>query len=193
VDATEAAQKLLSAVYRTGQRFGVAHLVTVLHGKTDERVARLGHDTLTVFGIGQDLDDKTLRALSRQLVAADALRLDPEHGGLSLGPNARPILKGEQNVSLRIEPERPRRQRTRRAAVGMASDDPLFDALRTKRRELATALGVPPYVIFHDSTLREVAELKPASLSAMGEISGVGSRKLEAYGPAFLDVIRQFA
>lgn len=190
-DATEAAQKLLSTVYRTGQRFGVAHLVAVLHGKTDERVSRLGHDALSVFGIGQEIDDKIWRALSRQLVAADALRLDPEHGGLALGPNARPILKGEQAVSLRLEPERPRRQRARRDAAN-PSDDPLFDALRAKRRELAGEIGVPPYVIFHDSTLREIAELRPATLGALGEISGVGARKLETYGPAFLETVLRF-
>lgn len=189
-DATQAAQKLLSAVYRTGQRFGVGHLVSVLHGKADERAQRLGHDQLSVFGIGQDLDDRAWRALSRQLVAADALRLDPEHGGLALGPNARPILKGEQPLTLRLEPERTRRQRVRRgAAPAGVTDGPLFDKLREVRRRLAAEQGVPPYVVFHDSTLREMAELKPASLAALAEVSGVGTRKLEAYGPAFLAAI----
>ncbi len=192
-DATEAAQKLLSAVYRTGQRFGVAHLVAVLHGKADERVERLGHDTLSVFGIGRDLDDKEWRSLGRQLVAADALRLDPEHGGLALGPNARPILKGEQTLTLRLDPERPRRQRARRAATGGTADSPLFEALRAVRRRLASEQGVPPYVIFHDSTLREMAEIRPTSLAALGEVSGVGARKLEAYGTAFLEAILEAA
>jgi ATP-dependent DNA helicase RecQ len=189
-DATQAAQKLLSAVYRTGQRFGVGHLVSVLHGKADQRAERLGHDQLSVFGIGRDLDDRAWRALSRQLVAADALRLDPEHGGLALGPNARPILKGEQSLTLRLEAERPRRQRARRGAppAGVA-DGPLFDKLREVRRRLASEQGVPPYVVFHDSTLREMADLKPASLSALSEVSGVGTRKLEAYGQAFLEAI----
>ena len=190
-DATEAAQKLLSTIYRTGQRFGLGHLVAVLHGKPDERIERLGHDQLSVFGIGKDLDDKAWRALSRQLVAADALRLDSEHGGLSLGPNARPILKGEQSLTLRIEAEPARRTRTRRGAVSTMSvaDGPLFDRLREVRRKLAADQGVPPYVVFHDSTLREMAEVKPASLAAIAEISGVGARKLEAYGPAFLAAI----
>jgi ATP-dependent DNA helicase RecQ len=189
-DATEAAQKLLSTVYRTGQRFGVGHLVSVLHGKPDERVERLGHDNLSVYGIGRELDDRGWRALSRQLVAADALRLDPEHGGLSFGPNARPILKGEQSLTLRLEPERPRRQRARRGSAPVTgTDSPLFDKLREVRRRLASEQGVPPYVVFHDSTLREMAQLRPASLAAMAEVSGVGTRKLEAYGPAFLEAI----
>jgi len=195
-DATEAAQKLLSAVYRTGQRFGVAHLVAVLHGREDERVRRLGHDRLTVFGIGTDLEDKDWRALSRQLVAADALRLDPEHGGLSLGPNARPILKGEQTLMLRLEPERPRggsRRARRPGTAAPATDSPLFESLRAVRRRIAAEQGVPPYVVFHDSTLREMAELRPTSLAAMGEVSGVGARKLEAYGPAFLEAILETA
>ncbi|MFC3712270.1 DNA helicase RecQ [Sphingoaurantiacus capsulatus] len=189
-DATEAAQKLLSTVYRTGQRFGLGHLVSVLHGKRDERVERLGHDALSVFGIGTELDERGWRALSRQLVAADALRIDPEHGGLSLGPNARPMLKGEQSLTLRIEPERTRRTRVKRGTAPVdAADAPLFDRLRELRRQLASDQGVPPYVIFHDSTLREMAQLKPASLAALGEISGVGARKLDAYGPAFLSAI----
>ncbi len=189
-DATEAAQKLLSTVYRTGQRFGLGHLVSVLHGKRDERVERLGHDSLSVFGIGTELDERGWRALSRQLVAADALRIDPEHGGLSLGPNARPMLKGEQSLTLRIEPERTRRTRVKRGTAPVdAADAPLFDRLRELRRQLASDQGVPPYVIFHDSTLREMAQLKPANLAAMGEISGVGARKLDAYGPAFLEAI----
>jgi ATP-dependent DNA helicase RecQ len=189
-DATEAAQKLLSAVYRTGQRFGVGHLVAVLHGKRDERIERLGHDSLGVWGIGRELDDRAWRTLSRQLVAADALRLDPEHGGLSLGPCARSILKGEQKLSLRLEPERARRSRPRRGAdAPVGADGALFDRLREVRRRLAAEQGVPPYVIFHDSTLREMAAVKPASLAALAEISGVGARKLEAYGPAFLEAI----
>ena len=192
-DATEAAQKLLSTIYRTGQRFGLGHLVAVLHGKRDERIERLGHDQLSVFGIGADLDDKAWRALGRQLVAADALRLDPEHGGLALGPNARPILKGEQSLTLRLEPEPERSRRTRQrrsdASPVSAGDAPLFDRLREVRRQLAAEQGVPPYVVFHDSTLREMAETRPASLAAMAEISGVGARKLEAYGPAFLAAI----
>jgi ATP-dependent DNA helicase RecQ len=109
---------------------------------------------------------------------------------LRIGPNARPILKGEQSLTLRLEAERPRRQRARRGAppAGVA-DGPLFDKLREVRRRLASEQGVPPYVVFHDSTLREMADLKPASLSALSEVSGVGTRKLEAYGQAFLEAI----
>ncbi len=189
-DATEAARKLLSAVYRTGQRFGTAYVVDVLLGKADERMARLGHDSLSVFGIGKDLDADAWRALSRQLVASDALRLDAEHGGMSLGPAARAILKGEQAVTLRVMPERVRRRRVRPGDRAVSAiDDPLFETLRAVRRKLAAEAGVPPYVIFHDATLREMAAARPASLAALAEIGGVGARKLEAYGAAFLEAV----
>ena len=189
-DASEAAQKLLSAVYRTGQRFGVAHLTNVLAGKADERIRRLGHDTLSVFGIAASEPAETWRALSRQLVASDVLRLDPEHGGLTLGPHARPVLKGEQTVTLRVIAERQRKRRVRPGDRAVSAiDDPLFEALRAVRRRLAAEAGVPPYVIFHDATLREMAAARPATLSAMGEVSGVGARKLEAYGAAFLEAV----
>ena len=189
-DATEAAQKLLSTVYRTGQRFGTGYIVEVLRGGNDERIGRLGHDSLSVFGIGRDMDADVWRALSRQLVAGDALRLDAEHGGMSLGPAARAILKGEQAVTLRVMPEKVRRRRGRAGDRAVSAiDDPLFEALRAVRRKLAADAGVPPYVIFHDATLREMAAARPASPDALAEIGGVGARKLEAYGAAFLEAI----
>ena len=189
-DATEAAQKLLSTVYRTGQRFGLGYVVDVLRGGRDARIGQQGHDSLSVFGIGADTSAEVWRALSRQLVAVDALRLDAEHGGMSLGPAARAILKGETSIALRIPPEKPQRRRGRpgdRAAAAL--DDPLFEALRAVRRQLAAEAGVPPYVIFHDATLREMAAARPATLTALAEISGVGARKLDAYGAAFLKAI----
>ena len=189
-DATEAAQKLLSTVYRTGQRFGLGYVVDVLRGGRDARIGHQGHDSLSVFGIGADTSAEVWRALSRQLVAVDALRLDAEHGGMSLGPAARAILKGETSIALRIPPEKPQRRRGRpgdRAAAAL--DDPLFEALRAVRRQLAAEAGVPPYVIFHDATLREMAAARPATLTALAEISGVGARKLDAYGAAFLKAI----
>jgi ATP-dependent DNA helicase RecQ len=190
-DASEDARKFLSAVYRTGQRFGVAHLANVLMGRSDERIARLGHDALSVFGIGGTVSLNGWRALSRSLVAADALRIDAEHGGLALGPAARAILKGETGFTMRADSERPARaRRDRGARAHAAADDPLFETLRRVRRELAAAQGVPPYVIFHDATLREMAAIKPRSLDALGEIGGVGARKLDAYGAAFLEAIR---
>ncbi len=193
-DATELAQKFLSAVYRTGQSFGYGHIEKVLLGQSDERVVQRGHDQLSVFGIVPAEDAPLLRALARALQARGSL-LPTEHGGLMLGGDARAVLKGEAAVMLAIaaKPERTAR-RSRRERVGGAVNpvgDALFDALRTLRRDLAQEAGLPPYVIFHDATLREMATLRPATLSALGEITGVGTRKLEAYGDAFLRVIRE--
>ena len=187
-DATEAARKLLSAVYRTGQRFGVGHLVDVLRGNSGEKVRKFGHESLSVFGIGRDVGAASWQALARQLEASEALVRDPEHGGLILGPAARPILKGEANIALREIADAPRRSRDRRGTD--APDDPLFEALRRVRRDLAAASGVPPYVVFHDATLRAMAAERPATLSDLGRVSGVGARKLEAYGAAFLEVLQ---
>jgi len=187
-DATEAARKLLSAVYRTGQRFGVGHLVDVLRGTGGEKVRRFGHDALSVFGIGSDVPANNWQALARQLEASEALVRDPDHGGLMLGPNARPILKGETTVALREQA--PTRRRDRAAAATPTADTPLFEALRQVRRELAAASGVPPYVVFHDATLRAMAAERPRSLDDLGRITGVGARKLEAYGAAFLTALK---
>lgn len=188
-DASVLAQKLLSAVHRTGQIFGVGHLEAVLTGKPDEKVRAKGHESLSVFGIVGSDEARLIRPLARTLMAHEAL-LPTDHGGLAFGPNARSILKGEEMVTLVVPPVK-RRERRRAGAIGVASQDaPLFDALRTLRRELASEAGIPPYVIFHDSTLREMASSRPNSLSALSEISGVGTRKLEAYGDAFLTVIR---
>jgi ATP-dependent DNA helicase RecQ len=190
-DATEAARMLLSAAYRTGQRFGVGHLIDVLIGKENDKINRFGHDKLSVFGIGRNQSGETWKALARALEASEALVRDPEHGGLMLGPKARPILKGEVAISLKEQPAKTRA--TGRSSASAASvetgDKPLFEALRGLRRELAAAAGLPPYVIFHDSTLRAMAEARPRTLSQLGGIAGVGARKLEAHGTAFLAVI----
>ncbi len=190
-DATEAARKLLSAVYRTGQRFGVGHLVDVLRGNSGEKVTKFGHEALSVFGIGRDLPQARWQALARQLEASEAL-VRGEHGGLELGPAARPILKGEASVALRETAATPVRDRRARGG-GDGGDDPLFEALRKVRRELAAASGVPPYVVFHDATLRAMAAERPRSLADLGQVSGVGARKLEAYGEAFLKVLLETA
>ena len=186
-DATELARKFLSAVYRTGQSFGLGHIEKVLTGASDERVAKMGHDQLSVFGIVTGDDAKLIKPLSRALQARGLLT-PTEHGGLQLGGRARAVLKGEESVQIVAPP--PPRRRTRDRAEALP-DDPLFDALRAKRRELAQAGNVPPYVIFHDSVLREMASLKPTSRAALAQISGIGARKMEAYGDAFLSVIRE--
>ena len=194
VDASVTAQKLLSAVFRTGQSFGFGHVEKVLTGVADERVLARGHDRLSVFGIVSGDEAALLKPLSRALQARGSL-IPNEHGGLMLGGDAKSILKGDASVSLVVPPksERKGRRGAGQARAGAANPigDPLFDALRERRRELAQEAGVPPYVIFHDSTLREMAAARPGSLAALGEIGGVGARKLEAYGDAFLNVIKQ--
>jgi ATP-dependent DNA helicase RecQ len=195
-DATLTAQKLLSAVFRTGQSFGFGHIEKVLTGVADDRVLQRGHDQLSVFGIVDAEEARLLKPLSRALQARGSL-LPTEHGGLMLGGDARAILKGEASVSIVLPPQKEPRgrrgDRSGRSGSGVNPiGNPLFDALRELRRALAQEAGVPPYVIFHDSTLREMAELRPTSLAALGEVGGVGARKLDAYGDAFVNVIRQF-
>jgi ATP-dependent DNA helicase RecQ len=187
-DATELSRKLLSAVYRTGQRFGVGHLEKVLTGNSDERIFKFGHDRLSVFGIVGGDDSAVIKPLARALQARGALVAN-EHGGLTLAGDARAIMRGEQRVEIALLPgSRKRRSKGVANPVG----DPLFEALRTRRRELAEAGGVPPYVVFHDATLREMAEVRPDSLSALSRITGVGARKRDAYGDAFLAVLKLF-
>jgi ATP-dependent DNA helicase RecQ len=189
VDATEISRKLLSAAFRTEMRFGIGHLTDVLAGRETDKVHGFGHHRLSVFGIAGEEELAMIKPVARALLARDALRAD-DYGGLSFGPSARAILKGEEEVRVVLPPKRARR--ARKAAVDYPHD-PLFDALRARRRELAAEVGVPPYVIFHDSTLREMAELKPASLQALSQVSGVGTAKLERYGAAFVEVIREAA
>jgi ATP-dependent DNA helicase RecQ len=185
IDATTAAQKLLSAAFRTEMRFGIGHLTDVLAGRETDKVHGFGHHRLSVFGIADEDELALVKPVARALLARDALRAD-DFGGLSFGPGARPILKGEARVEIVLPPKRTRR-RDRKAAE--YPHDPLFEALRARRRELAAEAGVPPYVIFHDSTLREMAELKPATLNALSRVSGVGEAKLARYGAAFVEVI----
>ena len=191
VDATQTAQKLLSAVYRTGQSYGLGHVEAVLTGKSNDRIAARGHDALSVFGIvGQD-EAPLVKPVARALMVRDALETN-EHGGLTLGPSARLFLRGEEAVSLVLPPARTRRGK-RGGDVANPVGDPLFDALRELRRDLAKEAGVPPYVIFHDSTLREMARRRPRNDLDLGHIAGIGVRKREVYGQAFLDVIARFA
>ncbi|WP_447932242.1 DNA helicase RecQ [Sphingopyxis fribergensis] len=193
VDATVLAQKLLSAVYRTGQSFGAGHIEAVLCGRSDERIASRGHDKLSVFGIVAGEEARLIKPLVRSLVAREALDTT-EHGGLMLGPAARAMMKGETAV-LMAEPPVKRTQRAGRGGTSATPNpvgDPLFDALRAMRRELAAEANVPPYVIFHDAVLRAMASERPATRSALADIPGVGGKKLDAWGDAFLGVIRQF-
>jgi ATP-dependent DNA helicase RecQ len=188
INATEVARKLLSAAFRTEMRFGIGHLSDVLAGRDSEKVRSFGHDRLSVFGIADEDELKMVKPVARALLARDALRAD-DYGGLSFGPAARAILKGEMEVALALPPKRERRRR--RDDTGQDwPDDPLFEALRACRRAIAKEQAVPPYVIFHDATLREMAALKPTTLAGLGQVSGVGTRKLDSYGAAFLAVLR---
>ncbi len=195
-DGTEAAQKLLSTVYRTGQRFGAGHVLDVLLGKTTEKIERFGHHQLSVFGIGANQSDKVWRAVLRQLVVRGLMEVDhAAYGALKLTAAARPVLKGEETVMLRAIAAAPSRRKSRLApssGSGVHDDeDPLFLALRAWRRETANEKGVPAYVILYDATLREIAARRPATLDELGEISGLGTKKLEAYGEAVLGVVAE--
>jgi ATP-dependent DNA helicase RecQ len=195
-DGTVAAQKALSAAYRTGQRFGSHHLVDVLLGEETERVVKLRHNRLKTFGVGSELDRRGWLSVFRQLVAQGLLLPDiAGHGGLSLGPDAAAILRGAKPVRFRRDP--PKETRRRSEHSGRIGPDlgpaalVLWEALRAWRLEEARRQELPPYVIFHDSTLTEIARRRPGSLSALAGISGVGSTKLERYGSAIIDIVAQ--
>ncbi len=192
-DGTEAAQMALSAIYRTGQRFGGGHIVDVLLGRETERVQRLRHDRLPTFGIGRARSETEWRSIVRQLMAAELAVAEPldRFSVLRLGPDARAVLRGERKVQLRLEKREPRpaRQRKEQGARALASGDRKgFEALRALRRELAQ--GKPPYVVFHDSVLIAMLDRRPATLEEMAEVPGVGAAKLHSYGDAFLEALR---
>jgi len=197
-DCRVAAQKALSAVYRTGQRFGAAHVVDVLLGGNTEKIRNLNHHELSVYGIGKELDRGQWRAVLRQLVSLGVLLSPAEaKGGLCFGlPElVQPLLRGEQELALVLPPPaKEQRRRSTASSVGSAAaavraDDPLLAALKTWRREQARDQGVPPYVVFHDRTLVELTAARPHSLAELGGVSGIGSAKLERYGEALLAVL----
>ncbi len=196
-DATVAAQKALSCVYRSGQRFGAMHLIDILRGADNERIRQFRHEQLSTFGVGQDLDAGVWRSVFRQLVAGGWLEVDAEaFGGLRLTPASREILRGERTVMLRREAprkksrERERAARAPAAATLQPADQPLFEALRELRAQLAREQNLPAYVIFHDSTLRSIAERRPASLDELATIGGIGGTKLARYGEQVLATVQ---
>ena len=193
-DGTLEAQKFLSCAVRAGQRFGAAHLIDVLRGRETEKVLRHRHQKLSTFGIGSDLTARQWHAVARQVVALGFARADADrHGALVLTPEARPLLRGEQSLELREEVRLARPKRVRKARPAdwemPADDEPLWQALKACRMTLADDAGVPPYVIFHDATLREFVRMRPLTREAMLEVHGVGQAKLERYGSTFLQVI----
>jgi ATP-dependent DNA helicase RecQ len=190
-DGTLAAQQLLSCVYRTGQRFGAMHVIDVLRGESTEKVAQRGHDKLTTFGIGAERSAREWRAIVRQCIALGLLEVDHEaYGALRLAGESRAVLKSERNVMLRAWREPKRAARTRGTGEALAGPaQALFERLRAWRVEAARRHGVPAYVIFHDATLRDIARTRPASLEALRGISGIGTKKLEAYGEDIVGLV----
>jgi len=197
-EGTIAVQKALSCIYRTGERFGQAYIVDVLLGVENDRIAKSGHDRISTFGIGSEHDNRTWRAILRQMIALRLVDVDlAGHGGLSISEVGRDFLRDKRALMLRV-PAAPRARRgkvVRRAAQSAISerDRELFEALRQKRMDMAKAQNVPPYVIFHDKTLIELAAARPSSRDEMAAVPGVGEAKLERYGPAFLTVIADHA
>jgi ATP-dependent DNA helicase RecQ len=208
-DATEAARKALSCVYRFhqngGQRYGAAHLIDVLRGKATDKVVQRGHEALSTFGIGADISEAQWRVVLRQLIALGYLRTEGEYNTLELTASAREVLRGEVQMLLRQPSETPKRAssktgRVTRAARGAGKDKPpplplddhallRFEALKAWRAEVAREHNLPAYIVFHDATLAEMAQAQPDSLDALAQISGVGAKKLEAYGREILRVL----
>ena len=192
-DATDAARKALSAIFRTGQRFGAAHVIDVLRGEATAKVAQWEHDRLAVFGVGADLDATAWRSVFRQLVAQGLCDVDHEaHGALRLAEASRPVLRGDARVAMRRTVARaPRAPKARGEAAALAPEARgLFDALRGWRLEQARTQGVPAYVILHDRTLAAIAQTRPATLAALARVDGIGAAKLERYGDAIVALTR---
>ena len=193
-DATEPARQALSAIYRTGQRYGTGHLIDVLLGRENEKIRSVGHQHLSVFGVGKDRSEGDWRTLFRQLVARGLADIDIEgYGGLRLSDSCRPLLRGEVTLELRreLKPQTSVKSSSASPASQLVRGEEReqWEALRALRRKLAEEHGVPPYVIFPDSTLLEMLRSQPTSMSEMARVSGVGARKLERYGEAFLEVL----
>ena len=191
-DGTESARMALSTAYLTGQRFGVNHLIDVLRGSEGAKIFQFEHHTISVYGIGKALSNDQWRSVFRQLVARGLLSVDLERfGALRLEERCRPLLRGEETIELRRDLKQKTTKRQTRSPLPNDIDVTLWEALRDCRRGFAEEQNVPPYVIFHDSTLQEMCVSLPSSLERLAEISGVGERKLEKYGPAFVGVINQ--
>jgi len=196
-DATEASRMALSCVFRTGQRFGVNYLIDVLLGKPHSRITSNGHDKVSTYGIGTFLSNAEWHGIYRQLIALGYIHSDAEsHGAIQLHERCKPLLKGEETLLLRKmvekqESEKSTAGKTSRSKVRIA-DQPLFEALREHRRQLAEKQGVPPFVILHDKTLQELSQQRPSSLGQLQSISGIGARKLELYGAELIKLIGQF-
>lgn len=202
MDGTELGRKALSAVARTEQRFGAGHLIDTLRGIHTEKIDRFGHDRLSVFGIGRDVSETRWSSVFRQLAASGFLDVEPEYGAFRLNPRSWELLRNKTTLSLREEDERVKKTRSPKtaapgqkkgpaAAFSSQESESLFDALRRLRKQIADEQGVPPYVVFHDTTLRDMAQRRPKNLLEFAELSGVGERKLARYGELFLREINR--
>jgi len=194
-DGSQAAQKALSTIYRTDQRFGVTYLTNILLGKSDERITRFGHDKLSTFAIGTEYSADEWKGIFRQLIAMDLIHVNASHGGLELSPSCRPVLRGEQTIQLRklrAKSKSSTRPATSKAALeNLTSEElALFAQLRAKRASLAKEQTVPAYVICHDASLHQLAKQKPTSTSDFWNISGFGEKKIEKYAQHFIDAIQ---
>ncbi|MEZ5776833.1 MAG: DNA helicase RecQ [Paracoccaceae bacterium] len=189
-DGTDAVRKALSAILRTGESFGAGHLIDILIGNANDKVRQRGHDNLPTFGVGQDLPKAQWQAVFRQMMGRDLIRPDPErHGAFRMTEAARPILRGEATITLRRDTIRKAVSKAVVRSLVSDEDAPLLSALKAKRRALAEAARMPAYMVFPDRTLIEMAETRPATLDQMARVNGVGAKKLESYGGAFLEVI----
>jgi ATP-dependent DNA helicase RecQ len=196
-DGTVAAQKALSCIYRTGQRYGVNYLIDVLTGKEDdERINKAGHDQISTFGIGKEFAKTEWQAIFRQLVALNLVAADAEHGGLRMTPQGQSFLKEKKTVALRRSEGRAAKRALRKEAARQEigeneADQALFSALKEKRMELARAQGVPPYYIFNDKTLRDIVIMKPDKMDTLALCHGIGEKKLEKYGKMLLALVAE--
>ncbi len=193
-DATEAAQKALSCIYRTGQKFGVNHLINVLLGRVDDKVKRFQHQKVSTFGIGKELNEEKWKSVYRQLAAMGYVTVDVAgFGGLKLHEKVRPLLRGEQTLRLRLDNYESKTTRPNPETINfIGKDKALWEALQAKRQDLAKIQNIPPYMIFHDSTLREMVYYRPSNLAELRKINGVGHLKLEHYGRQFLDILDEY-
>jgi ATP-dependent DNA helicase RecQ len=196
-DATRNARMALSAIYRTGQRFGTGYVISHLRGGDSERAKELGHDKLSTFGVGAETETKQWRSVLRQLIALGHVRVDPGYGGLALGSACRDLLKGEETLELRVDRSAKRSRSRSRSRLKKElppielEDEPLWEALRALRLDLAKEQDVPPYVIFHDATLREMLARRPTEVRELANVPGIGEKKRDAYGRAFVDLIAE--
>ena len=189
-DGTEAVRKALSAILRTGEYFGAGHLIDILTGQRTDKVLGRNHDQLPTFGVGTEFNRRQWQAVFRQMMGHDLVRPDPErHGALRMTEPARPILRGEASITLRKDTLKSERARPALRTLVSDEDAPLLSALKARRRAFAEEAALPAYMIFNDRTLIEMAETRPANMDAMARIGGVGAKKLERYGAAFLEII----